>query len=345
MQPRAPITTDLVLLGRGARACRGAAPVRHAPRARPARHHHLARAAHALFGNAARIDTWRVRLRRGAYRPRPARRRIGRAAHHGGGDRARPGEPRRSRSPAGRTSRSICYPSTSAASPPCRRSGGVPVKPIGRFLDRLAADRGRSRRRRAHRHRRRRPGGDRTRPGAGAPLPAGASACTWCAARPSRFPRHPPRARAAARAALVEAGVELACGVQAGPFAAGTLSLSDGCFLRADEVLWATGVVGTRLPRRIRPRLRRRRLRRVSGAACAAPAIASCSPPETAPASRGRRDQRPGCGRCAPGRRSPPIYAAPRAAGRCAAGIRSAGARDPRPRRRPRIAWRNGVAV
>src|SRR6185437_11883568 len=57
------------------------------------------------------------------------------------------------------------------------------------------------------------------------------------------LPAAPVRARAAARSALVEAGVELACGVQAGAFAAGALSLSDGSFLRADEVLWATGVV------------------------------------------------------------------------------------------------------
>lgn len=57
----------------------------------------------------------------------------------------------------------------------------------------------------------------------------------------------PPRARAIARAALAEARVELVCGVRAGARADGRLALSDGSFLAAEAVLWATNVVGPRL--------------------------------------------------------------------------------------------------
>ena len=120
--------------------------------------------------------------------------------------------------------------------------GGVPVKPIGRFLDRLAAIEAEL--------------ADGARLAIAGAGPAGTELALALAHRfRGRFrltlvcseaeplPAAPVRARAAARTALVEAGVELACGVQAGPFAAGALSLSDGSFLRADEVLWATGVV------------------------------------------------------------------------------------------------------
>jgi selenide, water dikinase len=51
-------------------------------------------------------------------------------------------------------------------------------------------------------------------------------------------------ARRAVRAALVDAGVELASGVRAGPLSGGRLALSDGSFLPADAALWA----GDRLP-------------------------------------------------------------------------------------------------
>src|SRR6185437_13483732 len=119
---------------------------------------------------------------------------------------------------------------------------GVPVKPIGRFLDRLAAiEHGLA------------DGARIAIVGAG---PAGTELALALAHRfRGRFrltlicneaeplPAAPVRARATARSALVEAGVQLACGVQAGAFTAGSLALSDGSFLRADEVLWATGVV------------------------------------------------------------------------------------------------------
>lgn len=51
-------------------------------------------------------------------------------------------------------------------------------------------------------------------------------------------------ARRAARAALLDAGVELASGVRAGALSGGRLALSDGSFLAADAALWA----GDRLP-------------------------------------------------------------------------------------------------
>jgi selenide, water dikinase len=54
----------------------------------------------------------------------------------------------------------------------------------------------------------------------------------------------PPHARRAVRAALVNAGVELVSGVQAGTLNDGRLVLSDGSFLEADAALWAAGVRG-----------------------------------------------------------------------------------------------------
>ncbi|MGA3398992.1 MAG: selenide, water dikinase SelD [Acetobacteraceae bacterium] len=51
-------------------------------------------------------------------------------------------------------------------------------------------------------------------------------------------------ARRAARAALVEAGVELASAVRAGALTDGRLALSDGSFLAADVALWAGGTLG-----------------------------------------------------------------------------------------------------
>jgi selenide,water dikinase len=54
----------------------------------------------------------------------------------------------------------------------------------------------------------------------------------------------PSYARSVARSALVDAGVELVCGVRAGEWADGRLALSDGSFLEVATALWATGVVG-----------------------------------------------------------------------------------------------------
>ncbi len=119
---------------------------------------------------------------------------------------------------------------------------GVPVKPIGQFLERLDAlqaglDEG-------------------ARVAVAGAGPAGTELALALAYRfrgrfrltlvcdtPDPLPAAPARARAAGRAALVEAGVELACGVRAGAFAQGSLALSDGSFLRSEAVLWTTGAV------------------------------------------------------------------------------------------------------
>jgi selenide, water dikinase len=124
-----------------------------------------------------------------------------------------------------------------------RGSGAVPVKPIGRFLDRLAA--------------------------LEAALPAqariavvgdGAGGTELVLALARRFAGRarllligagaeplaeaPARARRAARAALAAAGVAIRSGVRAGRLAEGRLALSDGTVEEADLALWATGVAG-----------------------------------------------------------------------------------------------------
>jgi selenide,water dikinase len=54
----------------------------------------------------------------------------------------------------------------------------------------------------------------------------------------------PPAARRAVRAALVNAGIELVCGVAAVDLDAGRLLLSDGSFIEVVTALWTTGVEG-----------------------------------------------------------------------------------------------------
>jgi selenide,water dikinase len=120
---------------------------------------------------------------------------------------------------------------------------GVAVKPIGRFLARLTALEA------------------TLRPGARIAVVGGGAGGTELALALARRYRGqarivlvcdtaeplgtaPSYARSVARAALVEAGVELACGVTAGAWADGRLALSDGSFLEVATALWATGVVG-----------------------------------------------------------------------------------------------------
>ena len=120
---------------------------------------------------------------------------------------------------------------------------GVPVKPIGQFLARLAALEAELRQ------------GARIAVVGGG---AGGTELALALARrygtrarivlvcdtPQPLGTAPSYARSVARAALVNAGVELACGVTAGTWADGRLALSDGSFLEVATVLWATGVVG-----------------------------------------------------------------------------------------------------
>jgi len=123
---------------------------------------------------------------------------------------------------------------------------GTPVKPIGQFLARLAAL--------------------ETELRAGARLAVvggGAGGTELALALAHRYRTRlrivlvcdtaeplataPEYARRAVRAALVDAGVELACGVRAGALVEDRLMLSDGSYLEVSAVLWATGVVGPAL--------------------------------------------------------------------------------------------------
>jgi selenide, water dikinase len=63
-------------------------------------------------------------------------------------------------------------------------------------------------------------------------------------ATPDPIPTAPPSARRAMRQALVDAGVELVFGVTASGLRDGLLLLSDGSSIEAEAALWATGVVG-----------------------------------------------------------------------------------------------------
>ena len=121
--------------------------------------------------------------------------------------------------------------------------GGLPVKPIGQFLTRLSALE------------------ETMRPGVRIAVVGGGAGGTELALALARRYREqvrivlvceaaeplagaPSYARRAARTALVDAGVELACGVSAGGWTDGRLALSDGSFLEVETALWATGVVG-----------------------------------------------------------------------------------------------------
>ncbi|HME22924.1 MAG TPA: selenide, water dikinase SelD [Acetobacteraceae bacterium] len=121
--------------------------------------------------------------------------------------------------------------------------GGQPVKPIGQFLVRLSALEA------------------TLQPNARIAVVGGGAGGTELALALARRYREqarivlvcdtpeplataPSYARSVARTALVDAGVELVCGVRAGGWADGRLALSDGSFLEVATAFWATGVVG-----------------------------------------------------------------------------------------------------
>ncbi|HEY8289643.1 MAG TPA: FAD-dependent oxidoreductase, partial [Acetobacteraceae bacterium] len=120
---------------------------------------------------------------------------------------------------------------------------GIGVKPIGRFLDQLEgleADL---------------PDGARVSVIGGGPGGtelalalarrfAGRLRLTLVSATPDPVASAPAAVRRFVRQALVDAQVELVCGVTASALRDGSLSLSDGSFIDADAALWATGVVG-----------------------------------------------------------------------------------------------------
>jgi selenide,water dikinase len=120
---------------------------------------------------------------------------------------------------------------------------GLPVKPIGQFLARLAALEAELS-----------PGARIAVVGGG---PGGTELAIALAHRyrarariilvcdtPEPLAGAPSYARSTVRTALVNANVEIACGVRAHDLADGRLALSDGSFLEVATALWATGVVG-----------------------------------------------------------------------------------------------------
>jgi selenide,water dikinase len=122
-------------------------------------------------------------------------------------------------------------------------AGGIPVKPIGRFLDQL---------RRLETGLR-----DHDRIVVAGGGPAGvelALALAWrfgaryrialVSGTPEPLMDAPESARRVAVTALVDASVEIVRGAMAGPFGDGRLALSDGSFLEAAACLRATGVEG-----------------------------------------------------------------------------------------------------
>jgi selenide,water dikinase len=121
--------------------------------------------------------------------------------------------------------------------------GGVAVKPIGGFLDRL------------HRLEADLPPGARIAVVGGGPGGvelvlalaarfAGQLRLVLVTATPEPLAAAPAVARRAVRQAMVDADVELVCGVTATAWEAGQLLLSDGSFVEVATALWATGVEG-----------------------------------------------------------------------------------------------------
>jgi selenide, water dikinase len=122
-------------------------------------------------------------------------------------------------------------------------AGGIPIKPIGQFLNHLDALQANL------------PEGSRIAIVGGGP--AGTELAIALARRfgsrarfvlvtadPEPIRQAPTRARSVARAALVDAGVELVCGVAASTLYNCRLALSDGTYIEVDAALWATNVVG-----------------------------------------------------------------------------------------------------
>jgi selenide, water dikinase len=128
-------------------------------------------------------------------------------------------------------------------SPVAPDGAGVPVKPIGRFLDRL------------HRLEAELPPDARIAVvGAGAAGTelalalsvrfAGKVRLALISATPDPIATAPAAARRAVRQALVDAGIELICGVTATAVEGDHLLLSDGSHIEVETALWATGVEG-----------------------------------------------------------------------------------------------------
>jgi selenide, water dikinase len=130
--------------------------------------------------------------------------------------------------------------------PPVPNDAGIPVKPSGRFLDHL------------HRLESELPEGARIAVVGGGPSGvelalalaarfAGALRLVLISATADPIAPAPAAARRAVREALVDAGVELICGVTATTLDAGRLLLSDGSYIEVETALWTTGIEGPAL--------------------------------------------------------------------------------------------------
>jgi selenide,water dikinase len=120
---------------------------------------------------------------------------------------------------------------------------GIPVKPIGQFLDRL------------HHLEAELPQGARLAVVGAGPAGvelalalsvrfAGQLRLVLISATPEPIATAPAAARRAVRQALVDAGIELVCGVTATTLNGDRLLLSDGSYIEVATALWATGVEG-----------------------------------------------------------------------------------------------------
>jgi selenide, water dikinase len=127
--------------------------------------------------------------------------------------------------------------------PSTPNGAGIAVKPIGGFLERL------------HRVEAELPPDARIAVIGGGPAGvelalalsvrfAGQLRLILVSATPEPIATAPGAARRAVRQALVDAGVELVCGVTATNLEAGRLLLSDGSYIEVAAALWATGVEG-----------------------------------------------------------------------------------------------------
>jgi selenide,water dikinase len=130
--------------------------------------------------------------------------------------------------------------------PAVPEGGGVAVKPIGRFLDRL------------HRVEAELPSGSRIAVVGGGPGGvelalalavrfAGQVRLVLVSGTPEPLANAPAAARRAVRRALAENRVELICDTMAAGWEAGRLWLSDGSFIEVAAAFWANGVEGPAL--------------------------------------------------------------------------------------------------